>query len=58
MVKLQVFVPSTYMWRPSQHCFLRIPTLSIFDSHPFTIASAPETNNSDNAGEKRIAVNS
>jgi predicted ferric reductase len=57
MVKLQVFVPSTYMWRPSQHCFLRIPTLSIFDSHPFTIASAPDTNNSDNAEEKRITVN-
>ena len=40
MLKLQVFVPNTYTWRPGQHCFLRVPSLSLLDNHPFTIASA------------------
>ena len=58
MVKIQVFVPRTYTWRPGQHCFLRIPTLSVFDNHPFTIASAPSSNNDiENASEKRTEAN-
>ena len=58
MVKVQIFVPSTYIWRPGQHCFLRIPTLSILDNHPFTIASAPNNNTNINfTSEKRMEVN-
>ena len=44
MVKLQIFVPRTYTWRAGQHCFLRIPQLSVFDNHPFTMASVPGGN--------------
>ncbi|KAI9809847.1 MAG: hypothetical protein M1825_000280 [Sarcosagium campestre] len=52
VVKLQVFVPSSYTWRPGQHCFLRLPALSILDNHPFTIASAPTHASSSSATEK------
>ena len=55
MTKLQVFVPSTYCtWRPGQHCFLRIPTLSLMDNHPFTIASAPNSSSSSSDGRVKI----
>ncbi|KAL9038895.1 MAG: hypothetical protein Q9214_005098, partial [Letrouitia sp. 1 TL-2023] len=40
MIRLEVFVPKTLTWNPGQHCFLRIPSLSLLDNHPFTIASS------------------
>lgn len=40
MTRLEVFVPKTLTWKPGQHCFLRIPSLSLLDNHPFTIASS------------------
>ncbi|KIW03466.1 uncharacterized protein PV09_05235 [Verruconis gallopava] len=43
MVKLEVFVPEDWMWRPGQHVFLRFPQLNPLDNHPFTIASIPST---------------
>ena len=43
MTKIDVLVPSTFSWRPAQHCFLRFPSLSVFDNHPFTIASIPQS---------------
>lgn len=43
MTRLEVFVPKTLTWKPGQHCFLRIPSLSLLDNHPFTIASSSTT---------------
>ncbi|KAI9849123.1 MAG: hypothetical protein M1837_005353 [Sclerophora amabilis] len=54
IVKLEILVPSNFVWRPCQHCFLRFPGLSLFDNHPFTIASAPEVSGT---GEKQSEVN-
>ena len=43
MTRIDILVPSTLSWRPGQHCFLRFPSFSIFDNHPFTIASIPQS---------------
>ena len=42
MTRIDILVPSSFFWRPGQHCFLRFPSFSIFDNHPFTIASVPQ----------------
>jgi ferric-chelate reductase len=36
--------PPLNIWRPGQHLFLHLPALAPFQSHPFTIASTPESN--------------
>ena len=43
MTRIDILVPSKFSWRPGQHCFLRFPSLSVFDNHPFTIASVPQS---------------
>ena len=43
MTKLEIIVPHTHTWRPGQHYFLRFLSISIFDNHPFTVASIPRT---------------
>ena len=40
MTLLQVLAPEDFHWKPGQHIYLRIPQLSAFDNHPFTIAGA------------------
>lgn len=40
MTRIEVLAPHGFSWRPGQHCFLRFPSLSIFDNHPFTIANS------------------
>ena len=41
MTKLTMEVPSTHTWRPGQHYFLRFPSISLLDNHPFTASSIP-----------------
>ena len=43
MTRVDVWVPSSLSWTPGQHCYVRLPLLSPFDNHPFTIASASDT---------------
>ena len=43
MTRIDILVPSTFSWRPGQHCFLRFPSFSVFDNHPFTIASVSQS---------------
>jgi predicted ferric reductase len=43
MTRVTVSVPANLRWKPGQHCFLRIPHLSMFQNHPFTIANLPVT---------------
>jgi hypothetical protein len=39
-IRVDVFVPQTFKWRPGQHAFIRLPGIGVLDNHPFTIASA------------------
>ena len=39
MTRVDVWVPFSLSWTPGQHCYVRLPLLSPFDNHPFTIAS-------------------
>lgn len=43
MTRIDVLAPHKFSWRPGQHCFLRFPSVSIFDNHPFTIANSCTT---------------
>lgn len=43
MTRIDILFPSSFSWRPGQHVFLRFPSLSTFDNHPFTIASIPQS---------------
>ena len=36
---IRVTIPTQIRWRPGQYVYLRIPGISIFENHPFTIAS-------------------
>jgi predicted ferric reductase len=36
---IKVTVPTQMRWRPGQYVYLRMPRISFFQSHPFTIAS-------------------
>lgn len=36
---VKVTIPTRMRWRAGQHVFLRIPSISLLDNHPFTVAS-------------------
>ncbi|KAI5851652.1 hypothetical protein DFP73DRAFT_611029 [Morchella snyderi] len=36
---VMVTIPTTHIWTPAQHVFLRFPGLSVFDNHPFSVCS-------------------
>ncbi|KZF20912.1 metalloreductase-like protein transmembrane component [Xylona heveae TC161] len=36
---LKVIIPTEMRWKPGQYVYLRMPGISIFENHPFTIAS-------------------
>ncbi|KAH7122375.1 ferric reductase like transmembrane component-domain-containing protein [Dendryphion nanum] len=36
---IKVTIPTQMRWRPGQYVYLRMPGISIFENHPFTIAS-------------------
>lgn len=42
-IRLRVIPPGHLTWAPGQHFFLCIPTLSKFNTHPFTCASVCDT---------------
>ena len=37
--RVRLLVPLDLQWKPGQHCWLRVPHLSIAQNHPFTIAN-------------------
>ncbi|KAH7028601.1 ferric reductase like transmembrane component-domain-containing protein [Macrophomina phaseolina] len=41
ITKLTVDVPATMRWAPGRHSYVRMPRISVFGNHPFTIASIP-----------------
>lgn len=62
MSRLTVSIPLDFRWRAGQHCFLRFPSVSMLDNHPFTIAghAAADENEADSEAkseaEKRSLV--
>lgn len=42
MTKVTVLAPLDFQWRPGQHCWVRVPHLSLLQNHPFTIANLPK----------------
>lgn len=36
---VKVTIPTQLKWRPGQYVYLRMPGISVFENHPFTIAS-------------------
>ncbi|SLM33321.1 metalloreductase transmembrane component [Lasallia pustulata] len=36
---VKVTIPTQVKWRPGQYVYLRMPGISVFENHPFTIAS-------------------
>ncbi|KAF1851650.1 metalloreductase-like protein transmembrane component [Cucurbitaria berberidis CBS 394.84] len=36
---IKVTIPTQMKWRPGQYIYLRMPGISVFENHPFTIAS-------------------
>ncbi len=36
---VKVTIPTQMKWRPGQYVYLRMPGISVFENHPFTIAS-------------------
>ncbi|KAJ8129846.1 hypothetical protein O1611_g3783 [Lasiodiplodia mahajangana] len=51
LTKLTVLAPLGFQWNSGQFCYLRIPSLSAFENHPYTIANIPESQAS--GGDKR-----
>jgi predicted ferric reductase len=45
MTRIEVLAPMNFHHKLAQHCFLRFPTISLLDSHPFTVVSAPQLEN-------------
>lgn len=43
IVRVDVYVPTSVTWAPGQHFYLRLPSHSPFDNHPFTIANIPNS---------------
>jgi predicted ferric reductase len=36
---IKITIPTQVRWRPGQYIYLRMPGISVFENHPFTIAS-------------------
>ena len=36
---IKITIPTRMRWRPGQYVYLRMPGISVFENHPFTIAS-------------------
>lgn len=43
VVRIDVHTPLDTTWKPGQHFYLRFPSLSPLDNHPFTIANIPSS---------------
>lgn len=49
---VKVTIPTQVRWRPGQHVYLRMPGVSFFENHPFTIASLCSDDFPSSYGEK------
>ncbi|KAI9933817.1 hypothetical protein MW887_004889 [Aspergillus wentii] len=49
---IKVTIPTRMRWKPGQYIYLRMPGISLFESHPFTIASLCSDDFPSQYGEK------
>lgn len=49
---VKVTIPTQKAWRPGQYVYLRMPGISVFENHPFTIASLCSDDFPSDYGEK------
>lgn len=49
---VKVTIPTQVKWRPGQYVYLRMPGISIFENHPFTISSLCSDDFPSNYGEE------
>lgn len=49
---IKVTIPTRMRWKPGQYVYLRMPGISFFESHPFTIASLCSDDFPSQYGEK------
>lgn len=49
---IKITVPTRLRWRPGQYVYLRMPGISVLESHPFTIASLCTDDFPSSYGEK------
>lgn len=52
MIRIEILAPRGFGFSSAQHCFLRFPSISCLDNHPFTITSAPIPSTRDFYGRK------
>lgn len=45
-----------FTWEPGQHVYLRLPTVGLFESHPFTIANACGKSTSPTGNDIRLVI--
>ena len=43
-VMIYIWKPRNYSFKPGQYCFINMPKVSLYQWHPFSIASAPDNN--------------
>ncbi|KAL7270921.1 hypothetical protein RUND412_006354 [Rhizina undulata] len=58
---VKITIPTKMRWQAGQHVFIRIPGISLFDNHPFTVAlimkdEEPEAQKSDENGNDLVLV--
>ncbi|KAL0954203.1 hypothetical protein HGRIS_005331 [Hohenbuehelia grisea] len=56
MTRLTLLAPLDFTWRVGQHCWLRMPHLSILQNHPFTITNLPQQLAVPTSDEKSRAI--
>ncbi|KAF2689601.1 hypothetical protein K458DRAFT_290834, partial [Lentithecium fluviatile CBS 122367] len=54
--RVVIHVPKAMRWKPGQHIFLRIPSISLLGNHPFAIANVPSTKEQGNTNEMVFLV--
>ena len=47
MTRIEILAPIGFHWKPWQHVYLRVPTVGLFDKHPFTIAASDRLSEPD-----------
>ncbi|KAJ4369195.1 hypothetical protein N0V83_006280 [Neocucurbitaria cava] len=56
VTRVAIEVPKSFKWKPGQHAFLRVPSLSLFQNHPFSILNIPSPQQDGNVHEMILLI--